>query len=123
MTDARLQGVIGYLLRIGVWTALATVATGGVLYLLHHGQEPAVYPAYQPQHQSMGAVLHQLWYSLRNGKPVGLMLLGTMLLFATPMLRLLFSLIGFLLERDWLYVIITLIVIGVICVSIGGGLG
>jgi uncharacterized membrane protein len=51
------------------------------------------------------------------------MLLGTMLLFATPVLRLLFSLIGFLLERDWLYVTITLIVTGVICVSIGGGLG
>ena len=123
MTDARLQGVIGYLLRIGVWTALGTVATGGILYLLQHGQEPVAYPAYQPQHQSIGVVLHQLRDSLFAGNPVGLMLLGTMLLFATPVLRLLFSLIGFLLERDWLYVTITLIVTGVICVSIGGGLG
>ncbi len=123
MTDARLQSTIGYLLRIGVYTSLGTVALGGIFYLIHHGSEQAVYAAYQPQHQPMGAVLRQLFANLAAGNPEALMLLGTMMLFATPILRLLFSLIGFLLERDKLYVAITLIVLAIICVSIAGGLG
>ena len=57
MTDARLQSTIGYLLRIGVYTSLGTVAMGGIFYLIHHGGERAMYPVYQPQHQPMGAVL------------------------------------------------------------------
>jgi len=45
------------------------------------------------------------------------------MLIATPIARILFSVLAFLLEKDYLYVGITLIVLGVIVFSMLGGLG
>jgi uncharacterized membrane protein len=44
--------------------------------------------------------------------------LGLLLLIATPVARVLFSAIAFALERDYLYVLITLIVLGILLYSL-----
>lgn len=55
-------------------------------------------------------------------KAKGIIELGVMVLIATPILRIFFSLIGFILEKDRLYIGITLIVLLVMMFSIFGGL-
>ena len=47
--------------------------------------------------------------------------LGLLLLIATPIARVAFSAVAFALERDRLYVVITLIVLGVLLFSLAGG--
>jgi len=48
----------------------------------------------------------------------GLIQLGLLLLIATPMARVAFSVIGFALEKDWLYVGITLLVLALLIYSL-----
>jgi uncharacterized membrane protein len=43
--------------------------------------------------------------------PLGLIQLGLLLLIATPVARVVFSVAGFAIERDWMYVVITLLVL------------
>ena len=47
--------------------------------------------------------------------------LGLLLLIATPVARVAFSVVAFALERDRLYVVITLIVLAVLLFSLAGG--
>ena len=45
---------------------------------------------------------------------------GLLLLIATPIARVMFSVVGFAVERDYLYVALTLIVLGVLLYSLIG---
>ena len=51
----------------------------------------------------------------------GIIQLGLLLLIATPVARVAFSLVAFALERDRLYVIVLLIVLAVLVYSLAGG--
>jgi uncharacterized membrane protein len=53
----------------------------------------------------------------------GLIQLGLLLLIATPVARVLFSVFAFIYERDWTYVGITMIVLTLLCYSLFGGGG
>jgi len=44
--------------------------------------------------------------------------LGLLVLIATPVARVIFSLIGFLIEKDWIYVAITAVVLIILSVSL-----
>jgi uncharacterized membrane protein len=48
---------------------------------------------------------------------------GLLVLVATPVARVLFSVIAFIYERDWTYVAITMIVLALLCYSLFGGGG
>jgi uncharacterized membrane protein len=49
------------------------------------------------------------------------MQLGLLLLIATPVARVAFSLAAFAVQRDRLYVVVTLVVLGVLTFSMAGG--
>ena len=51
----------------------------------------------------------------------GIIQLGLLLLIATPVMRVAVSLAAFLLERDWTYVVATLIVLSLLIYSLLGG--
>lgn len=122
-SDKNLQQVIGNMLRWGVWSAMAVSFVGGILYLMEHGQETVHYPAYQQQNQSITEVIGNAFRAIGEGQGQGIILLGVLLLFATPLIRLLLSLLGFILEKDRLYIAITIIVLLIIFTSIQGGIG
>jgi len=58
--------------------------------------------------------------SVINGRGRGLIQLGLLLLIATPIARVAFSVVGFAIERDRLYVGFTLIVLAVLLYSLLG---
>jgi uncharacterized membrane protein len=51
----------------------------------------------------------------------GVIQLGLLLLIATPIGRVVFSVIGFVRQRDWLYVAITLLVLRLLLYSLMSG--
>jgi uncharacterized membrane protein len=117
--DAALEIVLGRLLRTGVLAAALIVASGGVFLLLaRHGWTPdfgAFHGTRFPLRTVAGIVMEAL--ALR---PDGIVQTGLLVLIATPVLRVVFSLAGFVRERDWLYVTLTLSVLAVLAVGLAG---
>lgn len=115
------QQTIGNLLRYGVWTALAVALIGGIIYLWFHGSETVNYSVFKENDHSIFEVINTAVSGAATGKGASVIFLGIILLFLTPVLRMLLSLFSFIKEKDITYIIITLIVIGIIGMSIALG--
>ena len=122
LADQDIEQLIGLQLRYGVIIASLVVLTGGLVYLHQYGSLGM--PAY---HQFIGTkagftTASQIGIGLKTGNAKSIIQLGVLLLIATPILRIAFSLVGFILEKDKMYIAITLIVLTVMLFSIFGGL-
>jgi uncharacterized membrane protein len=113
---------IGQQLRWGVITSSIIAFIGGVIYLVKNGGNTPAYtefvgaPAYV---RHMPGILKRI----TQFDGIAIIQLGVVVLLATPIIRIAFSVLAFAMERDWLYVAITLIVLSVITFSIFSGLG
>lgn len=118
-----LQQVIGTLLRWGVSLACVVAMIGGIIYLVQYGSDPLPdYTVFQSGAAS-GITWSGIWQGVLSGQAVAWILLGVIILIFTPVLRVFFSLITFSLERDWLYVGITAIVLFIILSNMLEGVG
>ncbi|HEX8713136.1 MAG TPA: DUF1634 domain-containing protein [Terracidiphilus sp.] len=117
MNDQRLENIIGQLLRAGVLLAAAVVFSGGVLYLVQHHSQQVHYKDF-----SRGtAELRTLPGIVKRAGSLdseGLIQLGLVLLIATPIARVAMAAVGFQMERDSMYVVVSLIVLGVLIYSL-----
>jgi uncharacterized membrane protein len=114
MTDTRLENIIGNLLRAGVGLAAALVLAGGLWYLADNGGAELSYAHFAES----GGI--RTMFTLPA--PQVLILAGLLVLVATPVARVIFSLLAFVLERDWEYVVLTAVVLAVLTYSILVGL-
>ncbi len=118
-----MEVILGNLLRSGVLLSAAVVLWGGCIYLSRHAHEPANYRVFQgepSEFRSIPGVIR----SVMNGRGRGLIQLGLLLLIATPIARVAFSVVGFAIERDRMYVVFTLIVLAILLYSLlGSGIG
>ncbi|MCP2025526.1 putative membrane protein [Flavobacterium sp. HSC-32F16] len=115
------QTIIGNLLRYGVWISLSVAFIGGIVYLMHHGSEIEDYSVFKENDRNIFEVIAAVYHGAVQGNGAYLIFVGIILLFLTPVFRVLLSLFSFLLEKDYLYVVITLIVILIIITSISFG--
>jgi len=115
------QKIVGNLLRYGVWISLSVAFIGGIVYLLHHGSEIENYSVFKENDQNIFEVIAAVYNGVVQGRGESIIFFGIVLLFLTPVFRVLLSLFSFLLEKDYLYVVITTIVIGIIIMSISFG--
>jgi uncharacterized membrane protein len=118
-TDQRIHELMGALLRTGVVLAACLVFAGGVLYLARHRVPVTNYHVFQgepAEYRTISGIFHQA-LALRGQ---GLIQLGLLVLIATPIARVAFSVFAFLYERDWTYVVVTLIVLGLLFYSLLG---
>src|SRR5262249_23170505 len=118
-TDERLEHFLGHLLRLGVLLSAAVVLLGGVAYLKEFGKEE---PQEKVFHREPPE-LRQPWSIVQGAAQFqsrALIQLGLLLLIATPVARVLFSAIGFFLQRDRLYVVFTLLVLTILIYSLVG---
>lgn len=119
-SEQQVEEVVGNLLRGGVTLAVVVVLAGGILYLIRYG---ATLPDYRVFHgepadlRSVSGIVKDA-LELRSR---GIIQLGLLLLIATPVARVAFSVVAFILQRDRLYVVVTLIVLGVLLYSLVGG--
>lgn len=120
--DQRIDAIIGSLLRAGVIVAAVLVLSGGALYLARHGSTIPDYhvfhgePAYL---RDFGGILS----AARVLDGPGLIQLGLLVLLATPLVRVAFSVLAFALQRDRTYVVVTSIVLAVLLYSLAAGGG
>jgi uncharacterized membrane protein len=119
-TDRQMDAVIGILLRVGVSVSSLVVLAGGVLYLMRHGATTPDYRVFQGEPSDLRSLpgIVQDALSLRAR---GVIQLGLLLLIATPILRVAFTVLAFALQRDRTYVVVTLIVLSVLLYSLTGG--
>ncbi|WDF61569.1 DUF1634 domain-containing protein [Flavobacterium sp. KACC 22758] len=115
------QTIIGNLLRYGVWISLSVAFIGGIVYLMHHGSEIEDYSVFKENDRNIFEVISTVVNGAIDGRGEYLIFFGIILLFLTPVFRVLLSLFSFMLEKDYLYVVITLIVILIIITSISFG--
>jgi uncharacterized membrane protein len=120
-TDKYVEELIGRLLQVGVTIAAAVVLVGGALYLYRHGSSTPQYRAFvgEPAElRSLPAILHQAL----AGQARAIIQLGMLLLILTPLARVAFSVAAFAMQRDRLYVMVTLIVFAILLYSLASGL-
>lgn len=118
--DRRVAAVIGSLLRWGVILAAAVVQVGGVWYLVRHGGSAPNYGVFRGEPtnlSSIGGILR----GVMAGQSRSLIQFGLLILIATPVSRVAFSLAAFAIRRDRAYVAITSIVLAVLLYSLAGG--
>jgi|SRR5271157_2208603 len=119
-TDQRVETIIGNLLQAGVLIAAAVVSMGAVIFLARHGRDIPHYGTFLGEPAELrtisGILRRAASFHGRN-----IIQLGLLILIATPVARVAFSVIAFALERDRLYVGITLVVLAVLLFSLGGG--
>ena len=118
--DKDMQAIIGWVLRAGVFISMLVVFIGGVIYLYRHGHTIANYHKFKgiPDfvHSASGiinGVIHLRGRAIIQA--------GIVLLIATPIVRVVFSAVGFIIEKDYLYTGITFIVLLIIVISAFSG--
>jgi uncharacterized membrane protein len=119
-TDQQLQTILGNVLRTGVLMAAAVVLLGGILYLVRHGAALPNYGMFRGEPSDLRSVGGIIKNAIA-GSGRGIIQLGLLLLIATPVARVLLSLIGFALQRDRLYMFVSLTVLLVLLYSLFGG--
>jgi len=121
--DHRIEVILGNLLRTGVLISAAIVLWGACIYLFRHAHEPADYRIFRGEPSEFRTIPGVI-RSVINGRGRGWIQLGLLLLIATPIARVAFSIVGFAMERDRMYVAFTLIVLAILLYSLlGSGLG
>ena len=118
-TDQRIENILGNLLRAGVLLSALVVLIGGVIYLLRHGHSPVDFRAFHGEPADLRDVRGIVSDTLAlRGR--GIIQLGLLMLIATPVARVAFSIFGFAEERDRMYVVFTLIVFSILLYSLIG---
>ena len=115
--DARMRNIMGSLLRVGVLAAAFLVILGGILFFIQHPKEIFDYTTFKGEPAKFRQV-HPIVKESLNFRGRDIIQLGLLVLIATPVARVIFSLIGFLIEKDWIYVSITAIVLMILFVSL-----
>lgn len=117
--DQRVEIVLSHLLRSGVLLAAFVVIAGAVLYLGAHARAHVDYRTFHAEPQQLRGV-HSVVDAAVAGQATAIMQLGLLLLIATPIARVIFSVFAFALEGDRMYVVFTLIVLAVLLYSLFG---
>ena len=121
MTDYDVEQLIGQVLRYGVLISGVVAIIGGILYLYQKGSGLPHYTTFNGEPAGY-TTLTGIFKGLMGGSATEIIQLGVVVMIATPILRIIFSLVSFIVERDKLYIVITLIVLAIITFSIFGGL-
>ena len=123
LKDKDIQVIIGWILRGGVAVSMILVFIGGIFFVYRHGYSMPDYKTFKGIPffvQNIGGILNGV--IMLKGQAI--IQLGIILLIATPVIRVAFSAVGFLMEKDYLYTVITLIVLLIILASmISGNVG
>lgn len=115
-TDIDLNRSVGNLLRLGVILAVTTSIVGFVKLFLEGFKMPRKYTMLN-MGTSSEKVWGHFWDTLCKGEGMAIIQLGILMLIFTPLMRIIFALIGYLKEKDYTYVIISSIVLAIMAIS------
>ena len=121
-TDERVEQLVGNLLRVGVLTAAAVVLVGGIYYVVRDGGQRLDYHVFHSEPRVLRSI-SGIAADAFSGSSVGVIQFGLLILLATPVARVVFSVGAFAVLRDRMYVAITLAVLTVLLYSLFGSSG
>lgn len=109
-SDYAVEQLVGRLLQIGVLVSAVVTAAGGVMLLSRHGSDVPSYATFRGEPPAL-STLAGIIQGAAALDARGVIQLGLLLLIATPVVRVAFTLVAFALQRDHKYVFITAIVL------------
>lgn len=112
--DIDLSRSVGNLLRLGVILSVSTSLVGFIKLFTEGFEMPK---NYEELESKTGNILGEFWISLWKFEGTAIIQLGILFLILTPLMRIIFALIGYLKEKDYTYVFISIIVLAVMTVS------
>ena len=115
-TDVDLNRSVGNLLRLGVLLSVITSIIGFIKLFTDGFVMPKKYTLLD-MGTSSEKVWGLFWRSLMKGEGMAIIQLGILMLILTPLMRIIFALIGYLKEKDYTYVIISSIVLIIMIIS------
>jgi uncharacterized membrane protein len=117
--DRKVEEIIGTLLRTGVLLSATIVLFGGVIYLARHGTSAADYRVFRGEPSELRQI-RGIVHSAISLRGRGIIQLGLLLLIATPVARVIFSIFAFAAEKDRLYVGFASVVLVILLFSLLG---
>lgn len=117
VSDYDIESVMGKLLITGVIISGALILAGGIFYIIQEGLSIPHFKTFRGVPSNLRSV-KQICTGFVHLESLSIIQMGLLLLIATPIARVIFSVIGFLFEKDYLYVLISLIVLAIIAYSI-----
>lgn len=115
--DKDIQLILGTLLRVGVIASMSVVLIGGLIYLYGNHAEAINYSKFNPGKTGLASI-GAIFQGLQHLDGSAIIQFGVLLLIFTPVARVVFSVFSFLIERDYLYVLIGLFVLCIILYSL-----
>nr|WP_121269371.1 DUF1634 domain-containing protein [Pedobacter schmidteae] len=115
--DKDIQLILGTLLRAGVVSSMTVVFIGGLIYLFFNYSQTVDYSRFDAGKSGLFTIA-AIVSGLKHLDGAAIIQFGTLLLIFTPIARVVFSIFSFLIERDYLYVLIGLVVLSVILYSL-----
>jgi uncharacterized membrane protein len=111
--DRKMEVLMGRLLQFGVLLASTIVAIGGAAYVRDFSHSSVNYRTFVAHPID---ILHPVAFLHRveERDAAALILLGILILIGTPIARVVFAVIAFAMERDRLYILVSLLVLAVL---------
>ena len=113
MTDDKLESMIGAILRTGVLAAALVVGVAGFFYLIQFHGNVVQYGKFEMEGSDLRTLTGIVRSSLRF-RSDAIIQLGLLILIATPIARVALAAVGFGLERDYLYVAVSILVLTIL---------
>lgn len=101
--------LLGYLLL-----TLFCIIVGGTIYLIHHAYTPTDYYHFLPMDHSLQTILS----GVRQFDPLALVQLGVLLLMGTPLVQIFLRMVEFFLNGDYLYTLISMVLLAILILSL-----
>jgi uncharacterized membrane protein len=115
--DKDVQLILGTLLRVGVLISTGIVLIGGIVFLATHPDKHVSFEHFKPENTQFSSI-KEILIGLKSFDGLAIVQFGVLLLIFTPIARVIFSIFSFLIERDYMYVVIGIIVLCVIITSL-----
>ena len=117
--DQKVERIIGVLLQTGVFLSILVALIGMTLYLGRAGRQVADFQVFRGEPFELRGASAIVAAALA-GRREAVIQLGVVILIATPIARVLLSLVAFAPQRDRTYVVVTLIVLVVLLSGLFG---
>lgn len=115
--NKEMQHVLGAFLRIGVVVSILVMVTGGVVYLLNNADKKESFEVFNPQNTTYIS-LATIFNGLKTFNGLAIIQFGVLLLIFTPIARIFLAIYAFVVEKDYLYVVIGVLVLLIIFISL-----
>jgi len=116
----RVELLLSVLLRVGVVVSLLVVVLGTALSFAHHSahrSDTAELTRLTDIHAAFPHTLAEMWDGVLAGHGQAIVVAGLLLLIATPVMRVAVSILAFAVQRDWMFTMITFLVLVLLLLS------